>query len=605
MSATAGGTAAKPTLTGMVALDGRDTGKEFWVWAAALHQGGLYFRRSRGWALYQGNGTPDPVAWHTAQFASPSISTSILDGSLDTTGLAGTDIYLGVGASFNEMIAAQRYAKVYTLGTAPVVPDTSPDPFSFVARTGVAAGALVESDTITVSGINAATPIRVGTAEYRIYDGAWTKADGTVNAGDRVTLRGQASRTAGEGVSYALVIGDQRAEFDITTARAATAVDQPPVMLTPTATVTANSVTLVDASSDADGLRNRVYSLYPDSTCTGTPTSNSSGVFTGLAAATAYCYKISFEVMNGATGAWTATGWNNGVVTTASATPGTATDSPPDLRAPTVTVTSSSIAIVNMSTDADGFATGDFNLYANTDHTGLLATNTTGVFTGLTAGTAYGFTYYFIYRNRETGVWISSSYSGTATTAAASGGSDTTPPAAPTLTSTPQYTNQNSVTVEVNGEAGAAVWVNGLASGLALDASGKTSLALDTAGADGVKSFALTLKDAAGNASGALALSIEKGTVAPGNVAFVTIAPDTQGAGYNNIIFSGDKSFTGAKISVTSRNGGTVIGVSINGSGEIVFDYTSPFANPDYLDIAGTDKYGNAIAIALRVDLPN
>lgn len=68
---------------------------------------------------------------------------------------------------------------------------------------------------------------------------------------------------------------------------------------------------------------------------------------------------------------------------------------------------------------------------------------------------------------------------------------------------------------------------------------------------------------------------------------------------------AGNVSFAGVTgISVISNQGGTISNLSINGSGQLVFDYTTPFADPDTLQITGTDKFGNAISINFVVPLP-
>jgi len=203
--------------------------------------------------------------------------------------------------------------------------------------------------------------------------------------------------------------------------------------------------------------------------------------------------------------------------------------------------------------------------------------------------------------------------SATATVAAAP---DVTPPAIPTLTATPgPYTNANSVAVEVNGEVGAVVWVNGSSTGATVAGSGKVAVSLDTSGGDGLKNFSITLQDAALNTSGALAVSVEKGTVPPTSVAWDNAGgyiPDLQGGLNSFIVLAGNKSFAGASgmaiaslaASCCAMPNGSIANLSIDGSGRLVFDYSTPFADPDTLRITGTDKYGNAILIDLVVPLP-
>ena len=52
--------------------------------------------------------------------------------------------------------------------------------------------------------------------------------------------------------------------------------------------------------------------------------------------------------------------------------------------------------------------------------------------------------------------------------------------------------------VEVNGENGSAVFVNGVDSGKTIDSTGKVKVTLDTSGDDGDKTFAIKLVNIAG-----------------------------------------------------------------------------------------------------------
>jgi hypothetical protein len=84
------------------------------------------------------------------------------------------------------------------------------------------------------------------------------------------------------------------------------------------------------------------------------------------------------------------------------------------------------------------------------------------------------------------------------------------PPKKPTLTTTPTTTIDDIVEVEVNGEDGTTVFVNGVDSGETIDSTGKLKITLDTSGDDGDKSFSITLKDDKGNESEALTFTIKK-----------------------------------------------------------------------------------------------
>jgi hypothetical protein len=63
------------------------------------------------------------------------------------------------------------------------------DPFSFLDVINVARSTVIESNEITVTGINIAVDISIINGEYSINDGAYTSAAGTVENGDTVKVR--------------------------------------------------------------------------------------------------------------------------------------------------------------------------------------------------------------------------------------------------------------------------------------------------------------------------------------------------------------------------------------------------------------------------------
>ncbi len=87
---------------------------------------------------------------------------------------------------------------------------------------------------------------------------------------------------------------------------------------------------------------------------------------------------------------------------------------------------------------------------------------------------------------------------------------DTIAPTKPRLfTSSPTTTFAESVSLNIRGEAGSKVLVNGRVVGT-IDGSGKITITLNTSGANGVKNFSIRLRDSSGNTSNALNISIKK-----------------------------------------------------------------------------------------------
>lgn len=119
-------------------------------------------------------------------------------------------------ATVNAVVTIGGVSDTFSVTTAAAV-DTTPSIFGFIDATGATAGQPYTS-AITVSGINAPSPIHVTGGEYKINSGSYTAADGIVVSGDVVTARGVASSTPGATVNVAVTIGGVNDTFSVTTA---------------------------------------------------------------------------------------------------------------------------------------------------------------------------------------------------------------------------------------------------------------------------------------------------------------------------------------------------------------------------------------------------
>ncbi len=178
--------------------------------------------------------------------------------------------------------------------------DTTPDPFSFIAQTGVALSALTTSSPITVEGITAASPISIVGGTYSINAGAYTSATGTVDNGDTVTLRRASSASFSTLTTATLTIGGVSGAFNVTTLAAPAAAPAPPSALTARA-ISSSSIVLGwrDSSNNETGFRiERRLGL-----CASTNTNPWSEIATveanvitftntGLSARTVYSYRV-------------------------------------------------------------------------------------------------------------------------------------------------------------------------------------------------------------------------------------------------------------------------------------------------------------------------
>lgn len=98
--------------------------------------------------------------------------------------------------------------------------DASPSAFSFDDVTDARRNRAVESNVITVSGINVATPISVlGGGAYSVNGGAYRTSSSTVQAGDTVQLRVTAPKAQYATVHTTLTMGDRSDVWSVTSGR--------------------------------------------------------------------------------------------------------------------------------------------------------------------------------------------------------------------------------------------------------------------------------------------------------------------------------------------------------------------------------------------------
>jgi YVTN family beta-propeller protein len=101
--------------------------------------------------------------------------------------------------------------------------DVTPEPFTFPDRTDAPLGAAVESDPVTVTGIQGAAPIAVTVGEYAVStDGgnswsAWTSAPGGAGVGDKVKVRLTSPASYASTAEAVLTVGGVAATFRVTT----------------------------------------------------------------------------------------------------------------------------------------------------------------------------------------------------------------------------------------------------------------------------------------------------------------------------------------------------------------------------------------------------
>lgn len=106
-------TAASATsVTASIAPDASDVGKPANIWMGAIFQGVLYLRDGSTWTRHSGG--PYPVATSIGKLLA-SNPVTVVD-QLDISALAGLDLYVGYGASEQDMLSSPgKLAKIHTV----------------------------------------------------------------------------------------------------------------------------------------------------------------------------------------------------------------------------------------------------------------------------------------------------------------------------------------------------------------------------------------------------------------------------------------------------------------------------------------------------------
>lgn len=95
--------------------------------------------------------------------------------------------------------------------------DSTPNPFAFDARTGVAPNTAVESSSVTITGIDTPTTVSVSGGAYSIENSAFTDANGVITGGQSIRLRVTSSPSSSTTTHATLTIGGVSAGFSVST----------------------------------------------------------------------------------------------------------------------------------------------------------------------------------------------------------------------------------------------------------------------------------------------------------------------------------------------------------------------------------------------------
>ena len=146
------------------------------------------------------------ISNNAGSFSIPAIADSTTEGTEYYT------ISIRTGSTSGTVVATSTLI-IYDTS----VTDTTPDQFYFTDLSGVALGAVMTSNTITVSGLAAATAINVSGGTYSINGGAYTSSSGTISNGQTVNVRHVSSYNYSTNVDTTLNIGGVVDTFTTTT----------------------------------------------------------------------------------------------------------------------------------------------------------------------------------------------------------------------------------------------------------------------------------------------------------------------------------------------------------------------------------------------------
>jgi hypothetical protein len=274
--------------------------------------------------------------------------------------------------------------------TSTTTPDTMPNSFSFTDQVNVALSAVITSNAITVSGINASTSISVAGGEYSVNGGAYASTTGTVMNGDTVRVRHTSSASFSTATNTTLTIGGVSDTFTSTTLGAGDT--NAPTIFLVNANAATSSVTITWFTTE----RSSSQVAYGTTTAYGsTSTLNSNLTFfhsvtiTGLDANTMYHFDVMSRDASG------------NLATSADAT--FTTDANPDTTAPVIggvsaSAVSSTSATVSWTTNEPAtskvyFASGsslDLNTASSSSDSSLVTSHSVSL-TGLSASTTYSY----------------------------------------------------------------------------------------------------------------------------------------------------------------------------------------------------------------------
>lgn len=169
------------------------------------------------------------VASSLASVSSSSVASSIASSSAISSSVASSSEASSVSSALSSSVASSSEASssevsssvasssAISSSSSSAPADITPNLFSFDAQTDVTFATLIESNSVTISGIDEPVSISITGGEYSIDGAGFTPEEGMIESGQSVRLRMTSASTFGTTTTATLVVGDTSVDFKITT----------------------------------------------------------------------------------------------------------------------------------------------------------------------------------------------------------------------------------------------------------------------------------------------------------------------------------------------------------------------------------------------------
>ncbi len=154
------------------------------------------------------------------------------------------------GSTSSATVNVGGVTAIFAVTTAALVPDTTPDFFSFAPAVNVPLSTAIDS-AVTITGINAPTPVSISGGSFSIGGAAFTTS-GNISNSESLTVRVTSAALPATAASATVIVGGVAATFTVTTAAPSVNTRPDPFSFAPKFDVA--PLTAIDASVQITGI---------------------------------------------------------------------------------------------------------------------------------------------------------------------------------------------------------------------------------------------------------------------------------------------------------------------------------------------------------------